>query len=163
MSNQLVKALEDRDDLSVRRLGFWEVWMALHQWWSPRQKCDRADFMVYAKALGNEDPEKVLDAITHLAGDFRPLVGAIIGYLHHDTPDKRVDAGRARDRSSEPDALRAVAAAIANGEHVCECGCPTSRTWKRDPRWVLRCGTCDGLEQGQAYGAEDLEAEEAAA
>jgi ribosomal protein L37AE/L43A len=154
--DQLVAAFENGDQLGVRRLGWWTIWEAAATWWAPRQTATAKDMVPFAKLLGDEDPAKVLDALRDLAGDWRPTPAQVRGHLHrNDHAEHTVNAGRATDPARDPAALTA---ALAAGEHVCECGDPAGRTWRRDQHGVWRCPDCGGIEQGQAWAAEDAHA-----
>ena len=161
--DQLIAACDVGDQLSIRRLGWYEVHEGLATWWAPRQGCTCRQLTPYAKLLGDQPPELVLDALQALAGDWRPTPGAIRGYLNRKRADSTsVDLGRGRDLTITPDALQAVADAIRAGEEPCSCGIHSPQ-WKRDGASVLRCPTCDGLEQGQVYAVEDGDAGRTAA
>jgi hypothetical protein len=154
----VIAAFETGDQLAIRRLGWWPAWEACSTWWAPRQTCTAMEFVPFAKLLGDEDPEKVLDALRDLCGDWRPTPAQVRGHLHRKTGDEsRVDVGRGRDRAGSEEALRAVADAIRTGEQPCSCG-RHSPQWRRDDAWVLRCPDCGGLEHGQVYSLEDSEA-----
>jgi hypothetical protein len=162
--DQLVEAFRVGDQITVRRLGWWDVYSAWVTWWAPRQTGTSSEFVPVAKAAGDHDPALVLEALRACAGPFRPTAGELLGYLN----DRRrstdsVDVGRASDPTNTPAALAAVTRAIAEGAHVCDCGNPTGRTWLLDRHGVLRCRRCDGVEVGQAWQAEDAQPETEAA
>jgi len=153
--DQLVAACDAGDQLAIRRLGWYEVHEALATWNAPRQGCTLRQLTPYAKLVGDQEPELVLDALRELAGDWRPTPGAVRGYLNAKRGEKhRVDVGRAADPAATEEALRAVAAALDAGEQPCACGFHSAQ-WRLDDACVLRCPSCGGLEQGQIYAVED--------
>lgn len=168
--DQLLDALQTGDEDTVRRLGWSEVIEALHSWWWSKAAFSLTDFVPYARALGDYSPADVLAALPAVAGKWRPGPGQILGAVRAQHGDgKRIDAGRATDRSRSVAALAAVRAALAAGEQPCQCGCPTNRAWITDdlehrtdargsfclPVGAWRCPTCGGLEPGQVFAAED--------
>jgi hypothetical protein len=159
---EVVAAFENGDELAVRRLGWWEPWSAAATWWAPKQKCTAKQFVPFARVLGDQDPARVLDAFKALAGEWRPSPAHVLGHLNGiDGNRRQTNPAGAGDRPSRPDAIAAVARALAAGEDVCACdGSPGARKWRLDAEGVLRCPNCRGLEQGQAYDAEDLESAE---
>ena len=133
------------------------AWEAADTWWAPRQTCSFREFVPYAKLLGDEDPDKVLEAFRDLAGDWRPHPAAVRGHIHrHDADESHVDVGRCVDPAATPEALAAFADAHRTGERLCTCGFHHPM-WKIDRWGVLRCGKCGGLQQGQYYAAEEAE------
>jgi hypothetical protein len=141
----------------VKAAGWWPVWEMCHTAWAPRQTATATEMVPYAKLLGDHDPADVLEALEECSTAWRPVPGHLRGYLNERRgQNHRVDVGRARDRSVSPEAIAAAADALRRGGRVCKCGCPTSRKWLiGTDSGVLRCSTCDGLEQGQLFKAED--------
>jgi hypothetical protein len=136
--------------------GWWPIWEMCTTAWAPRQTATAGEMVPYAKVLGDHAPGDVLAALEACAGEWRPVPGELRGHLNGKRGESvKVDAGRASDPAATPEAIAAAAAAIRAGEHTCDCGCPTARPWRRDALRVLRCSVCDGIEQGQAYAAED--------
>lgn len=174
--DELVKACEAGDAATVDRLGWSPVYEAASTWWAPRQKITLREFTHYAKALGDEPPEIVLEAFKATAGEWRPTVGALIGAIRqrHATAAPGASGDRtARSPHTTPEALAAVRAAVADGKQSCSCGSPTAITWIPDgletridrktgkpfkiPLGAWRCPRCGGLEQGQVFALEDCE------
>lgn len=153
----LIEALEQGDELGVRRLRWYEPYEAYSTWWAPRQQGTPSGFVVYAKVLGDCDPAAVLNAFRALADDFRPTPAAVLGYLNRAAGQIDVHLGRGRDRASTPEAIAGVAAAIGAGDGPCSCPVRPPG-WRIDPAGVLRCHACGGIEQGQVYAAEDAAA-----
>jgi hypothetical protein len=158
----LIAAFEVNDQLAIRRLGWWDVWEAAATWWAPKQTARAKDLAPYARLLGDERPDDIIEAFKALSGDWRPTPAQVRGYLNGRRREKRVDAGRCRNPAMEPPALEAVASALREGERGCECGVHRS-TWRIDAVDVLRCKGCGGLEHGQLYAAEDANLTEAVA
>lgn len=154
--DQVLAAFEDGNVLAIRRLGWWPPYEAANEWWAPKQRCTLQEFVPYVKLLGDEEPAAVVDAFRDLAGEWRPHPAAIRGHIHRNDTDHALGGpGLSRDPASDPEALQAVATAARNGARLCDCGCPTSRTWRINAAGLLRCRDCDGLERGQVYSAED--------
>jgi hypothetical protein len=159
--HELVAACDADDHAAIRRLGWRDVHEALNTWWKPKQGCTLTQLTWFAKLLGDEDPAQIVEALEALCGEWQPSPAAVRGYLNGKRADgARVDVGRARDLSGTEDALREVAAALQSGERPCACAVHSAR-WRCGAKsrpggsWVLRCATCDGLEPGQVYAAED--------
>jgi hypothetical protein len=151
--NEVAAAFASPDQDTIRELGWWEIWEACATWWKPRQTATPTDMVPYAQLLGDEDPAQVLQALRELAGEWRPSPGAIRGHLHPANNDTAHPA-LARDPAATSNALTATARALNAGEQPCGCNRHNS-TWPIDQHGVLRCTTCNGLEQGQSYAAED--------
>jgi hypothetical protein len=153
--DELLAAIEAGDHQAVHRRGWGDVWEHLATANLPKQGCTLNELKPYAKLLGNDPAEAILEALDACAGEFRPTAGDVRGYLNRRRGDNdRVDVGRGRDRSSTPEALIAVADAVRAGEQACTCGPPTLRRWRPDAAYVLRCPE-GHLEQGQVFAAED--------
>jgi hypothetical protein len=157
LRDQVVAAFETGDQGAVLRLGWWPVWEALATWWAPRQTCNAKETVPYAKLLGDENPDKVLEALRDLTGEWRPSPAAIHGRLHRTDDESKVDVGRGRDVYLRDEAVQAVVEALQAGEQVCTCGTWHPSRFRPDASRVLRCRTCCGIEQGQVYAAEDAE------
>ena len=159
--HDLIAACDAQDHAAIRRLGWYDVHEACATWWAPRQGCTARELTPYAKLLGDVDPELVLEALKECSGEWRPSPGAVQGYLNGKRADgARVDVSRGRDLSGTEDALREVAVALHNGERPCSCASHSAR-WRCGAKsrpggsWVLRCPSCDGIEPGQVFAAED--------
>ncbi len=172
--DELVTACAKGDELTIKRHGYLELFEALRDGWWHRDPFTLRDFTHYMRFLGDYSPADVLAALPDVAGQWCPkpgvLLGAVRARARSQDEDQRPDVVRARNSAKTPDALTAVAAALAAGEHVCTCGAPSSRAWVPDrvvmrtdshgkefhiPIGVWRCPNCHGLEQGQAWEAED--------
>lgn len=172
----LISALEAGDEVTIRRLNWAPVLEAASTWWAPKQRCSFAEFVSYAKLLGDYDPAEVLEAFAELAGEWRPHPAAVRGQLNkRNERELRTDVGRSRDRSRSTDALDAVRAALAAGERTCDCPGPCGRKWVPDavetrrgkdgrtislPVGVWRCPDCVGIEPGQVYAANEASLEQ---
>ena len=178
--DDLVTMCARRDELGLKRTGWHELFEALRDGWWHRETFTVRDFTHYVRFLGDYPAADVLAALPDVAGQWCPKPGVLLGAVRarQRSDDKRPDAGRSRDTSRSADALTAVRAALAAGEHVCGCGAPSSRKWVPDsvdirtdahgkraaiPVGCWRCPDCNGLEAGQVYAAEDAVAETAEA
>lgn len=137
--DELIRALERDDEHTVRRLGWAPVYEAASTWWLPKQPMTMPQFVHYAKALGDHDPAVVLEAFHDTAGEWRPTVGALLGAINTKRDQSKAPTpGRARDKARAPEALAAVAAAIARGEQPCGCNARGSQLLV-DAAGVTRC------------------------
>lgn len=153
---QLVDAFQREDHDAIKAAGWWPVWEVCTTAWAPRQTATARDMIPYAKRLGDYEPDQIIAAFDACAGPWRPVPGELLGWLNRtERGSDRADLGRATDPANTPDAIQAVADAIQAGDHACTCGCPTARTWRLTTVGVLRCPTCQHIEQGQVFAAED--------
>lgn len=172
---ELVEAFQNNDQAAIRRLGWWTPWQTVHNGWQP---CPAREMVPYAYWLGGLDPDAVADAVRELAGDWRPRPAQVLAFLKQKKrKDAQANPGVSRDRAATPEALKATAAAVKAGAHICGCRAPTLGKWRAptlgkwrvDRTGVLRCAQtpkpgddrerfkagCGGLEPGQVYAAED--------
>ncbi len=159
---ELIDACERGDRPTVQRLGWDDNFETLRDGWWSRDPFTVAQLTPYAKLLGHYPPDTVRAAITDAAGKWRPRPGELLAAVRAHSKTNATagtNAGRNRNPATRPNALAATLEALHAGARVCECSGPTSIRWTADTQGVWRCPTCDGLEQGQVYAAEDAQAE----
>jgi hypothetical protein len=168
--DEAVRAFEQADELTVRRLGWWPVWQARATWWAPVKSCTAREMIPLVKLLGDEDSARVLEAHRELATNkWQPTPAENRGHLIAKTAKgPQSNVGLSRDRAATLEALKATAAAWTSGERLCKCGPPIAGKWDPRPDGVLRCARrfrpdlddtygpgCGGLEPGQLNNAID--------
>jgi hypothetical protein len=115
----------------VRECGWAVVYESLRDWWARRFPLP--DLKPYADLLGNEDPEKVMEALRSLQGDeWRPQPSGLYR-AYQELNAERLRGVRDRSRQTlRPDqlpaALRRVRQLLRRGDHECVC-IPRPANW----------------------------------
>lgn len=151
----LVAACTSGDEVGVDLAGWSPVVRALGWWTKPGRVTLEATVAPIADGVGEEDPERIVEALRVLLIDgleWRPSAAQILTALH--PPVAPVHPGRERpprpDRLPQTDA--AVRRAAAAGADVCDCR-PRPVQLRIDGNGVLTCPDCGGLEVGQYENA----------
>lgn len=155
-TEKLMAAAENGEHGTIARAGWNGVYHALRDWWSAR--FDLPKFAPYLDVLDGEEPRAVLGALRELrASEWRPAPSAVYRQLHPPEPAEPVRDrhGQRKRKDQSPQALAEVRRRLAEGEaQVCSCDTRPFRVLV-DQSHVLHCDRCGGIEQGQAYEAED--------
>jgi hypothetical protein len=163
--DELRAAAAAPDEDALRAAGWGTVLEAFRSWWviPGGGRFLVTDLEPYIVLLGAVPIVELDAALERLASESKwlpkpsELLGAVVAgrrSIEEDEAGKPKRGRRAR-RDQEPAALEAVKVLLEGGEPVCEC-VPRPPSVTLDELGVLRCATCRGIEQGQAYDVEDL-------
>jgi hypothetical protein len=138
------------DELTVRRLGWWQVYEALRDWW-PKKGFDSTAFGSHVELLGDEDSDAVYEALRSLGvSKFRPVPSEILRPLR----ELAVASASPRESGMERQARKnhQVRRLLAEGTDPCWCsGIPHPPVRQVDGLWF--CGACGGLDPATAQTA----------
>jgi hypothetical protein len=133
------------------------VYLALRDWW--RKNLPEQDFAPYLDVLSDQPPAAVMAAVRSLRAEtWRPAPTDIYRAVLDAAGRQQADQPRNKERlrkDQQPATLERVLWLLdMGGETVCDC--PTRAvTVHKDEHHVLRCARCRGIEQGQAFQAQD--------
>jgi hypothetical protein len=154
-TENLADAAENGEHGTIQQAGWTPVYQALRDWWPKR--FDLPAFASYLQVFNPTDtPERAMVALREFRGEsWRPSPTNLYARMH--PPAEKQRHGQKLRKDQLPEALAEVRRRIETGEQQV-CDCPTRPFEVRvDQHHVLTCTRCDGIEQGQAYEAEDEE------
>lgn len=152
-TEKLADAAENGEHGTIKQAGWTPVYQALRDWWPKR--FDLPAFASYLAVLNDDDqPSVSMAALRELrTSEYRPSPAQLYQQMHPTA--KRTHHGQRKRKDQSPEALAEVRRRLETGEQQV-CDCPTRPFEVRvDQHHVLTCTRCDGIEQGQAYEAED--------